>query len=281
MRKHETVEAFRQRLSELIARTGMTRAAFANRAGLDRSTLSQLLSEANLRLPRAETVVSIALRHGVSVDWLLGLSQQDRIVAEIVPQPVLEPGADDPFSESLKGWFAEVRGSKIRYVPSTLPDHVKTEAVIGYENVKLPLSSAESMRQSARSRIEHARSGEREIEVCSPRQSIEEFARGEGMWRHLPVRERRRQLEHMAEVVESLYPGYRWFLFDRRERYAAPYTIFGQKRVAIYVGAVYFVVTSTEHIRELTAHFEDLIRHARVQPNETAQFVRRQLKDVG
>ena len=38
---------------------------------------------------------------------------------------------------------------------------------------------------------------------------------------------------------------------------------------------MYFVFTSTEHIRELTHHFENLIRAARVQPNEMADHLRR------
>jgi hypothetical protein len=84
----------------------------------------------------------------------------------------------------------------------------------------------------------------------------------------------------MAALVDELYPSYRWFLFDGRERYAAPYTVFGQKRAAIYVGSLYFVFTSTEHIRQLTQHFDDLIRQARVQPNETAGFIRKLIKDI-
>ena len=277
MQKRQTVEIFQQRLSELIERTGQTRARFAAKAGFDRSTLSQLLSKSNVRLPRAETIARIAARHAVSVDWLLGLSQQDQITADIVSQPVVEPNADDPSNEGLRRWHQESRGAKIRYVPSSLPDQVKTEAVIRYENVKLTMAAADAMSESARARIEHAHRADSEIEVCSSRQSLELFAAGEGIWRQLALRERHRQLEHMATIVEELYPAYRWFLFDGRERFAAPYTVFGQKRAAIYIGSMYFVFTSTEHIRELTDHFEQLIRHAVIQPNETAAFIRKQM----
>jgi transcriptional regulator with XRE-family HTH domain len=279
MQKRETVEIFRQRLSELIGRTGQTQARFAARAGLDRSTLSQLLAEENIRLPRAETIARIALRHSVSVDWLLGLSQQDLGAPDIVSQPAVEADADDPNSASLRRWHEEVRGSKIRYVPSSLPDQVKTEAVIHYENVKLTSEESGYMADSAHARIQHARRAESEIEVCSSRQSLELFARGEGIWRQLSTKERRRQLEHMEEVTEALYPAYRWFLFDARECYSAPYTVFGQKRAAIYLGGMFFVFTSTEHVRVLTQHFENLIRQARVQPNETPAFIRRLLKE--
>jgi len=280
MNKRETVAIFRSRLQQLMARSGNSQAKFARRAGLDRSTLSQLLSDDNVRLPRAETILRIATRHAASIDWLLGLSEQQDVTADIVSETMVEPGADDPASDHLRKWHDEVRGAKVRYVPSTLPDQVKTEAVIAYENVKLTAPAAAAMARSARDRIDHARQAQSEIEVCSSRQSLELFAHGEGIWRQLPLRERRRQVEHMAELVDRLYPAYRWFLFDGRERYSVPYTVFGQKRAAIYMGAMYFVFTSSEHIRELTAHFEDLIRQAAIQPNDTASYLRRLLKDL-
>ena len=80
--------------------------------------------------------------------------------------------------------------------------------------------------------------------------------------------------------MEDLYPAYRWFLFDNRERFSVPYTVFGPMRAALYVGDMYFVFTSTEHIRELSRHFDNLIRNARIQPNETAGFIRSLSKDV-
>jgi transcriptional regulator with XRE-family HTH domain len=280
MEKRDTVELFQRRLSELIDTSGQSRSRFAARAGLDRSTLSQLLAKDNVRLPRAETIGRIASRHGASADWLLGLSEVPHVTPDIVTQPVVEPDADDPANEHLKRWHEEARGSKIRYVPSTLPDSVKTEAVIAYEHLKFSNGEATVMSAAARERIDHVRQAASEIEVCTSRQTVESFARGEGLWRQLPLRERRRQLEHMAVSVEELYPSYRWFLFDGRERYAAPYTVFGQKRAAIYVGSLYFVFTSTEHIRQLTQHFDDLIRQARIQPNETGGFIRKLMKDM-
>ena len=278
--KRQTVALFQRRLLELIARGGQSRARFAARSGLDRSTLSQLLSGANVRLPRAETIARIAQRHGASIDWLLGLSEVPQVTADVVSQAAITPDADDPANEHLKRWHDEARGTKIRYVPSSIPDQVKTEAVIVYENGKLSFAEAGAMSAAARDRIEHARQSASEIEVCSTRQSVESLARGEGLWRQLPLRERRRQLEHMASLVETLYPAYRWFLFDGRERFAAPYTVFGQKRAAIYLGSLYFVFTSTEHIRQLTQHFDNLIRHSSVQPNETAAFIRKLTKDL-
>ncbi len=280
MAKRETVNTFRTRLYELIARTGGTQSRFAVKAGFDRSTLSQLLSEETVRLPRSETVVAIARAHGASIDWLLGLSEDSEIRADIVSQPIVEPAADDPADLRLASWHEEARGSKIRYVPSSIPDQLKTEAIISYETTKLARPAAKVMADLSHERMAHAASRTSDIEVCTSRQSVESFARGEGNWRMLPVKERRRQLEQMIAITEGNYPAYRWFMFDGRERFASPYTVFGHKRAALYVGSMYIVFTSSEHIHALTQHFDDLVRHARVQPNEAPGVLRRMLKEI-
>jgi transcriptional regulator with XRE-family HTH domain len=274
MQKREAVDTFRRRLAELIERTGLSRAQFAARAGMDRSTLTQLFADSNLRLPRAETIARIAARHSSSVDWLLGLSQRDEVAADIVPQLVIETDAGSPADERLKRWHEEASGFKVRYVPATLPDQVKTDALIDYESRKLGQGLADAWTGVARARIAHARHPDSEIEVCTSFQSFEVFAAGGGIWTAFPARERKLALDHAASFLETSYPSYRLFLYDGRERYSVPYTVFGPMRAAIYVGDMYFVFTSTEHIRELTRHFDNLIRSARFQPNETAAVVR-------
>jgi transcriptional regulator with XRE-family HTH domain len=280
MDKRDTVLIFRTRLGELIARTGLSRARFAAKAKLDRSTLTQLLAEANVRLPRAETIVRLAAAHGVSVDWLLGLSQQDHVAADVVSQLVIEPEAGDPADERLKRWHEEAHGFKIRYVPATLPDHLKTTATIAYESRKLIDPIAQAWSGMANAWIDYARRPDSEIEVCAPLHDVIGFARGEGPWHGLSPADRRHQLEHMADRLDALYPAYRWFLFDGRERFSAPYTVFGPKRAVIYAGEIYLVFTATELIREFSAHFDNLIRHAKVQPNECAAVVRSLIAEV-
>ncbi len=280
MDKRDTVLIFRTRLGELIARTGLSRARFAAKAKLDRSTLTQLLAEANVRLPRAETIVRLAAAHGVSVDWLLGLSQQDHVAADVVSQLVIEPEAGDPADERLKRWHEEAHGFKIRYVPATLPDHLKTTATIAYESRKLIDPIAQAWSGMANAWIDYARRPDSEIEVCAPLHDVIGFARGEGPWHGLSPADRRDQLEHMADRLDALYPAYRWFLFDGRERFSAPYTVFGPKRAVIYAGEIYLVFTATELIREFSAHFDNLIRHAKVQPNECAAVVRSLIAEV-
>ena len=83
MKRQDTVQAFRERLDEVIERSGVSRAAFAKRLGIDRSTLAQILSPANNRLPRAETLAAIAADQQISIDWLLGLSQEGKAAAAV------------------------------------------------------------------------------------------------------------------------------------------------------------------------------------------------------
>jgi transcriptional regulator with XRE-family HTH domain len=279
--RRETVEVFRKHLGEVIGRAGLSRSAFAKRVGLDRSTLSQLLSADNQRLPRAETIASIAASEQVSVDWLLGLSQEGQIGADIVgPELEFEAGAASPTDERLRRWHAEAIGYKIRYVPTTMPDLLKSEDVIDFEYRDQGSSVPQARLQEAEQRLAYSRRPETDIESCSSYQSIQELARGEGIWRELPAEVRRRQIVAMIALLDELYPTFRWFLYDGLQRYCPPMTIFGPLRVAVYFGNMYVVFNSTEHVRELTSHFDRLIRAAVVQPTDVAPFLRKLLDEV-
>jgi len=279
--RRETVEVFRKHLSEVIERAGVSRSAFAARIGLDRSTLSQLLSSDTLRLPRAETIAAIAASEQVSVDWLLGLSPVGQISTDIVGSDLeFEAGAASPTDERLRRWHTEAVGYKIRYVPTTMPDLLKSEDVIDFEYREQGSSVPQARLQEAEQRLAYSRRPETDIESCSSFQSIEEFARGEGIWRALPAEVRRRQLVGMITLLDELYPTFRWFLYDGLQRYCPPMTIFGPLRVAVYFGNMYVVFNSTEYIRELTSHFDRLIRAAIVQPTDVGPFLRNLLDEV-
>ena len=103
------------------------------------------------------------------------------------------------------------------------------------------------------------------MECCSSTQAITSFARGEGIWSRLGAAARRDQLDRMIQLVDELYPTFRWFLFDGSKRYAAPVTVFGAQRAALYLGRLYLVLTSSEHVRTLSRHFDSLVRDAEHQ----------------
>jgi transcriptional regulator with XRE-family HTH domain len=274
MNRRETVSRFRERLTEVIARSGLSRSAFAARAGLDRSTLSQLLSGGTDRLPRAETLAAIASREQVSLDWLLGLSQEDKAGAKVLTESMeIETGAGSPADERLARWHAEAAGYKIRYVPASLPDLLKTEEVIRFEFEEQPRGATETRIEQSEARLEYSRRPETDLEACSSFQSVEAFARGQGVWRDLSYEDRAAQLRRMITLLDELYPAFRWFLFDGRQSFSVPYTIFGPTRGAVYIGSIYFVFNLTEHIRVLTRHFDALIRAAVIQPPDVKTYL--------
>ncbi len=274
MDKRAAVIIFRDHLKEVIRRSGLSRSQFARKVGVERSTLTQLLSDKTVRLPRSATLVAIATDQQVSVDWLLGLSQNDEATTQILPSLEVAEGAWGPADERLSNWHREAVGYKIRYVPSSLPDLLKTDDVIRYEH-GLAATGASNIRMAeAAGRLAYSRKPETDMEVCSSLQSLASFARGQGVWEKLDKSVRLQQLERMAQLTDELYPTFRWFLFDALEYYAAPYTVFGPQRAVTYMGNMYFVFNSTEHIRILSRHFDNLIRAAVIQPPECSAHIR-------
>ena len=277
----QAVAAFRSRVLELIERGDESRSAFAARAGMDRSTLSQLLSADNDRLPRAETVLAIAGAAQVSCDWLLGVSQDEQKGTELVRSDMeIESGAGSPMDERLARWHREASGYKIRYIPTTLPDLLKTEEVIHYECPDLKEPKPESSVEQSAYRLDYSRDPETEMEVCCASQALTAFARGEGVWRGLDAPTRRAQIERMIQLTDELYPTFRWLLYDGLRHYSVPVTLFGSKRAVVYVGDLYFVFNTTEHIRVLTAHFDKLVKGATTQPTEMVAYLGDLLEQV-
>ncbi|MGF1611133.1 MAG: hypothetical protein ACFCUQ_17150, partial [Kiloniellales bacterium] len=184
-----------------------------------------------------------------------------------------ELGIAYTLNERLVRWHAEAAGYKIRYVPSTLPDLLKIEAVIDYEYRAQGSTVPQVHQGMAEMRLAYSRRPETDMEVCSSYQSVQEFARGEGIWRDLSAKVRREQLRWMIALTDELYPTFRWFLFNGLQDYCVPVTIFGPLRAAVYFGGMYFVFSSTEHLRAMTQQFDNLIRGAVVQPPEIGRFL--------
>ena len=264
---------FRERLQILMNRTGVTRSAFAKSIGLDRSALTQLLATQSKRLPRADTLQRICVQHSVSLDWLLGLSQDEKLAAEIKPALEIAEADDSNNDTLLERWHKDAAGYKIRYVPAQIPDLLRTPDVIAYEYSGRDAPSPSWQLRNAEFRLDYNRRPETDMEVCMPRQRLELLAEGKGLWRGLDKRARQAQLDHMTKLVDELYPGFRLFLYDQRRTYSIPYTVFGPQRAAIFVGEMYMVLNAIEHIRSLTRHFDNLIRHAVISSNESAAYL--------
>lgn len=275
MNKRDISRVFRTRLLETIERSRMSRARIAENAGVDRSTLTQLLTGEGTRLPRADTVAAVASVLQVSVDWLLGLSGEQRPGAVVLDESMqITQRASSPVDTDLARWHEEAAGYKIRYVPSSLPDLLKIDEIMHHEYRDYTAKTVDQAIAASHDRLAYARQPETDVEICLALQTLVEFARGEGIWTGLGAGIRRKQLLHMNEVLDAQYPSLRLYLFDGREYYSAPYTVFGPLRASVYMGQMYFVFNTTEHIRALTRHFDDLIKAAIVQASDAGTFMR-------
>ena len=282
MDRRDTAQRFRERLHEAMTSARVNRSALAARIGIDRSTLSQLLSAETDRLPRADTAAAIASVLHVSLDWLLGLSQQAKLGADILEESVeVKESARAPVDESLAAWYAEAVGYKIRHVPATLPDLMKTEEVLDYEYRDFAARSADRAIAVSHGRLAYVRLPETDIEIGQSRQSLEAFARAEGIWRDLALSARREQLDHMIALIDELYPTLRMFFFDGRTHFSVPYTVFGPQRAVVYVGQMFFAFNTIEHIRVLTRHFDALVRASTVPAHVAGDFLRELRRDLG
>jgi len=272
--RRDILPRFQQRLRQVLARSELSQSDFAKAAGIDRSTLSQLLAPGADRLPRVESLAAIAQIGNTSLDWLLGLSQGDRIDGGMVAESLqIERDAPSPLDERLLRWHQEAAGYRIRHISTTFPDLLKTDAVIQDEYGHSAEIGPRRRIEITQSRLEYLRQPETEIECCTAQQTLEALARGEDIWRTLKLAARRAQLEQIIALCDELYPRFRLFLYDRKMLFSVPLTVFGPMRAAIYLGQTYFVFHSTDHIRALTRHFDQIVRGATVQPNEIAVYI--------
>ncbi|MCZ6579678.1 MAG: transcriptional regulator [Gammaproteobacteria bacterium] len=268
MKLQERVSLFQQRLQQVITRSELNRSSFATSISVDRSTLSQLLCVDNVRLPRADTIASIGEKHQVSIDWLLGLTQQGSLEANLMPEAFSVDDYSTTASDKMLEWHREATGYKVRYVPTTLPDLLKTEAVAEYEFNRYGSGKVDQTVRDNQLLLLQQRHPGSELETCVSIQSLRSFALGQGIWQGLAPDQRREQLERMIELNDELYPSFRWFLYDGKETYSCSFTIFGPLRATLFLGHLYIVINSIEHIRKLTERFDDLIRIAVVHPHE-------------
>jgi transcriptional regulator with XRE-family HTH domain len=273
--RRERARLFRERLNEAMQAQWLNRSSLAERAGVDRSTVSLLLSEQQVRLPSGHVVADLAAALNVTTDWLLGLTTTTRAPGEILRESLQvaerAPGRDDA---NIERWLQEAGDAKVRNVPASLPEFMKTEAVMNLEYADYAGKSPQQALAETQARLTISRLPGSDFEVALPRQRLEAFAGRTGIWADLSPAQVREQLKHMADLCEELYPGVRLHMYDQRQHFSAPITVFGQRRAVIYVGSAYFVFNTAEHVKTLTRHFDQLVRDARVLSHEAAAWLR-------
>ncbi len=261
MDKRDLSRAFRERFRLLLVEHESDLPGFLRQAGLDRSALSQLRDPKHDRLPRAETLRRIAEATGVSVDWLLALSNAREGRQELTQSNELLSDATENGLSVLSRWQAEAAGHKWRYVPAVLPD-------------MLSLSGAPGGAEGQEKVLTGFDLEEVDLEIAMPQQTLELLASRAGRWRGSDIDVVRRQLTHIARLCEAHYPALRLHLFDGSEIFVAPFTVFGRIRASVYVGQAYISVTSANEVRFFTKKFDDLVRKATIPPDAVPAYLR-------
>ncbi len=274
MDKRDIHQLFQERLAQMIQQSGLSKGEFARLAQIDRSALSQLLDKQSTRLPRIETLVTIARTHDVSLDWLMGLSETGQKDTAVTSAIELQESDHRDEDSILSAWRRESLGQKIRYIPFQLPDIFCLPDVFDYMTKRDKLLTHYRTVQ-AEQNLSFVERPETDMEIVMPLQRLLSFASGKDIWSELPISLRRKQLEHLGQLADQFYPTVRLFLIDGLTTYAAPLTIFGHQRVAIYLGDNFLVLTGNEVINTFITYFDGFIKQAEIHPHEFTDWLMR------
>jgi len=260
---------FRSRLIAAMERKSLSQSALARAAGVDRSTISQLLAGSGARLPNAQVVGECASALGVSADWLLSLSDRPETAADIMATSLsLTEAPRALVDRQIFDWHKEAAGYKIRHVPASLPDMLKTAEMLEWEYAPhLGRTTAQAIGASE-DRLAWMRASHSDYEIALPLHEITSFAEATGYYTDLPADIRRAQIDRLIALNDQFYPRLRVYLFDARRVFSAPITIFGPLLAVLYVGRNYVAFRDTERVQAFTSHFDNLVREAGISARD-------------
>lgn len=279
--KRERSGVFRSRLAEGMRRAEVSRSELARRTGADRSTVAQILSDDTARLPNAHLAACCAQVLGVSADWLLGLTDRPERPGDVIAAAMsVTEAARASWDDELLDWHREAAGYKIRHVPATLPDMLKSEDLLRWEYAHSLGKTAEQAIGAMQDRLALMRRNQSDFEVAMPLGELHAFAAGQGYYRGLPAEVRRDQLKGMATAARDFFPSLRLFLFDSRRVFSAPVSVFGPLLGVVYIGRFYLAFRSRDRVRMLTEQFDGLVREAAVDARDASDWLRDLARDI-
>ncbi|MBF9051388.1 transcriptional regulator [Roseobacter sp. HKCCD9010] len=262
--KRRRAALFRERLTAALMSSGLSRAGLARAIAVDRSTVTQLLMADDARMPGGQVVAATAQALGVSSDWLLGLTDRPELAGDILATSlsVTETGRASAIDDQIFAWHEEAAGFKIRHVPATLPDMLKTHGVMRWEYAPTMNRRPDQAIGAAEARLDWMRSSQSDYEIALPIHELECFALGQGYYTGLSAALRREQIDWIIDVYDQLYPTLRLFIFDAHRVFSAPITVFGPKMAVIYMGRHYVAFRDRDRVQGVSQHFDWLIRES-------------------
>ncbi len=279
--KRDRAALFRQRLASAMRDRASNQSALARQIGVDRSTVSQLLRDDGARLPNAQLVAECARVLGVSADWLLGLSERPERTADILAASLSVTKAPRALiDEQIFDWHQEASGYKIRHVPASLPDMLKTHDMLAWEYTPHLGRSAEQAIGATQDRLEWMRANRSDYEIAMPLHEMRAFAHAQGYYEGLPADIRRAQLERFLALNDQLFPSLRLFLYDARRVWSAPITVFGPQLAVLYLGHDYLAFRDSAKVQGFVRHFDWLVRESEVSDREFPSVIKELLGEV-
>ncbi len=280
--KRARASLFRDRLAQAMTDRGMTQSGLARAVGVDRSTISQLLTDQGARLPNAQVVAECAAALSVSADWFLGLTERPERLADLLATSLTMTEAPRALiDETIFGWHQEAAGYKIRHVPATLPDMLKTREMLRWEYEPQLGRTAEQAIGASEDRLALMRRSGSDYEIALPQHEIAAFIRAEGYYAGLPADIRREQIARLTGLYGQLYPALRIYVFDARRVFSAPVTIFGPLLAVLYLGRHYIAFRDSARVGSFTAHFDWLIRESETGARDFNRLVAGLAEEAG
>lgn len=272
--KRDRSALFRTRLAQAMAERGLSQSALARATGADRSTISVLLSPGK-RLPNAQLAADCAAALGISADWLLGLSDRPEPLADILATSLSITEAPRALiDETIFTWHREAAGYKIRHVPATLPDMLKTRAMLEWEYEPQLGRTSEQAIGASEDRLAWMRGARSDYEIALPLHELSAFAAGAGYYEGVPLDVRAAQIDQLIALTEQLYPSLRLYLFDARRVFSAPVTVFGPLLAVVYLGRSYVAFRDHARVDSVAQHFDWLVREAHVAARDAPAHLR-------
>ena len=279
MNKQRRASLFRERLMEVMSMKGMTKSGLSRATNVDRSTIGQLLKNDQPRLPNAQLAADAANALGVSTDWLLGLTNRPETPGDIVTAALsLSPAERTSADEQLLEWHHEAAGYKVRHVPATLPDILKTKRMLDWEYASVRERRLPEAFSAMQDQLQWLSSGVSDYEIAIPIHEIESCSAGTAYYKDVEEGVRYEQLGFIADQCDQMFPRLRIFLFDAHNVFSSPVTIFGPNLAVVYVGQCYLAFREVERVKSLSSHFDWLVREAVVDARNVSTHIRSLIK---
>ncbi len=214
----------------------------------------------------------------VSSDWLLGLTERSETSAGLLSTACeIRDAERTPSDEQILRWHQEASGYKIRHVPATFPDILKTEKLMEFEYEKFLDKTPEQASNTMRESMQWLNTPGSDYEICIPTHVLRSIILGTGYWEGLDKQASVEQLGYLIKVSRENYPSLRIYLFDNKKVYSSPITVFGHLLAVVYVGRYYLVFKESLQIQALTRHFDGLIREAEVDARSVGDWIESRL----